>query len=63
MRVFVVQMEGSPECIWKRLDDALTEIRELLSDPDQVGYVEKITIEERQMSEEDVDGLPEFQGY
>ena len=64
MLVTRVQMEGSPATIHTDKAQAMEEVGELLQVMlDDEGHQVPITISVIEMSQEQIDNLPEFEGY
>jgi hypothetical protein len=58
MDVYCVRPEGSPGCYFDSLDEALEELRTHLQEG-----IDKVVIVRKEMTKEDFDTLPEFEGY
>jgi hypothetical protein len=60
MKVYRVGPLGFGKCGFDNLDEAIEEIKNLLS---EAPPKERITIEILEMTEEEYENLPEFEGY
>lgn len=58
MDVYYVKPKDSAACSFDKLKDALKEIKMHLEEG-----VEEVTIKRKEMTQEEYDNLPEFEGY
>jgi hypothetical protein len=58
MKVYVVKADGLAPCTWDDLNPAVEEARELLEEG-----AARVTIGVVEMTEEEYEALPEFEGY
>jgi hypothetical protein len=58
MDVYYVKPKGSAACSFDKIKDALKEAKTHLEEG-----VEEVTIKRKEMTQEEYDNLPEFEGY
>lgn len=62
--VVIVQLEGSPGCVYPSLDDAMAEVKALVATAiDEEGWSTRIQVRIGTMSLKAIEELGEFQGY